>query len=250
MLSGGFFIARAWREEYKGGIYHVIAKGNNKEYIFKESVDKGYFIKQLKEYSKIMGYTVYGYVLMGNHYHLIIQTKDKKLQEIMHQINNKYSKYFNGKYNRVGHVFQGRYKAVLVQDERYILKLLRYIHQNPVRAGMCNRVSEYKWSSDIFYRKYINSFVDILVILEILDKNETQAVKKYMEFMAVEEQDNYSKPNAIGEEAYCIMCESRKRVKQRKGLDEILIETGVSLDDYQKIKSASRKRALTEYKLK
>lgn len=93
----------------------------------KESIDKGYFIKQLKEYSKIMGYTIYGFALMDNHYHLIIQTMDKRLQEAMHRINNKYSKYFNNKYNRVGHVFQGKYKAVPVQDERYILKLLRYI---------------------------------------------------------------------------------------------------------------------------
>ncbi|MGB7606741.1 MAG: transposase [Lutisporaceae bacterium] len=81
-------MARAWREEYKGGIYHVIARGNNKEYIFKESIDKGYFIKLLKEHYITMGYTVYGYVLMDNHYHLVIQTFDKKLQEIMHQINN------------------------------------------------------------------------------------------------------------------------------------------------------------------
>ncbi len=77
-----------------------------------------------------MGYTVYGYVLMDDHYHLVIQTFDKKLQEIMHQINNKYSKYFNNKYKRVGHVFQGRYKVILVQDERYILKLIIYIHKN------------------------------------------------------------------------------------------------------------------------
>ncbi|MGE5632721.1 MAG: hypothetical protein ACM3TR_16765 [Caulobacteraceae bacterium] len=78
-------MGRPWREEYQGGIYHMIARGNNKEYIFKESIDKGYFIKQLKECSEVMG-------LMDNHYHIIIQTLCKKLQEIMHQINNKYSK--------------------------------------------------------------------------------------------------------------------------------------------------------------
>ncbi len=66
-------MGRPWREEYKGGIYHVIARGNNKEYIFKESIDKGYFIKQLKESGITMGYMVYGYVLMDNHYHIIIQ---------------------------------------------------------------------------------------------------------------------------------------------------------------------------------
>ena len=155
-------MGRPWREEYKGGIYHVIARGNNKEYIFKEDIDKGYFIKQLKESIEGMNYRIFGYILMDNHYHILIQTMDKKLQEIMHQINNKYSKYFNAKYKRVGHVFQGRYKATLVQDERYLIWVLRYIHQNPVQAGICQTVSEYKWSSDIFYRRGIKGFVNVV----------------------------------------------------------------------------------------
>jgi len=243
-------MARAWREEYRGGIYHVIARGNNKEYIFKESIDKGYFIRQLKECSVAMGYRVYGYVLMDNHYHVIIQTLDKKLQEIMHQINNKYSKYFNGKYKRVGHVFQGRYKAVLVQDERYMLKLLRYLHQNPVRAGLCKLVRDYKWSSDIYYRKNIRSFVNTKIILEMLDKDITNATRVYKEFMDEPEEENYSRLDTIGEEAYVILCSSRREEKQRKRLDEILFDTGVSITEYEHIKAGSRKRSLTEYKLR
>lgn len=99
-----------------------------------------------------MNYSIFGYVLMDNHYHILIQTMDKKLQEIMHQINNKYSKYFNCKYKRVGHVFQGRYESIIVQDERYLLGVIRYIHQNPTKANICHTVDEYKWSSDVFYR--------------------------------------------------------------------------------------------------
>lgn len=98
-------MGRTWREEYKGGIYHVIARGNNKEFIFKESIDKGYFIKLIKHALDGMGYQIFGFVLMDNHYHIIIQTLDKKLQEVMHQTNDIYSKYFNSKYKRVGHVF-------------------------------------------------------------------------------------------------------------------------------------------------
>jgi REP element-mobilizing transposase RayT len=105
-------MGRNWREEYRGGIYHVIARGNNKEYIFKEDIDKGYFIKLLKDNCSVMGYQIFGYVLMDNHYHIAIQPMNKKFREIMHQINNKYSKYFNYKYKRVGHVFQRRYKSV------------------------------------------------------------------------------------------------------------------------------------------
>lgn len=242
-------MGRPWREEYKGGIYHVIARGNNREYIFRESIDKGYLVKQMKECSMSMGCRVYGYVLMDNHYHIIIQTLDKKLQEIMHQLNNKYSKYFNGKYKRVGHVFQGRYKAVLVQDERYMLKLLRYVHQNPVRAGICKKVEEYKWSSDIYYRKNIKGIVNTGVIYEMLDKHIGSAIEKYKEFMDELEVENYSKLGAIGEEAYQIMCLSRREEMQRKSLDDILAETGVSTEYYNLIKTGSRKRKLTEFKI-
>ncbi len=205
-------------------------------------------IKLLKEHYITMGYTVYGYVIMDNHYHLVIQTFDKKLQEIMHQINNKYSKYFNNKYKRVGHVFQGRYKAILVQDERYILKLIRYIYKNPVRAGICRSMEDYKWSSDIYYRKNIKSFIYTAISLEMFDKNIENAVKAYKEFMKEEEETEYSKLDKIGEEAYQILCKSKKEAKQRKRLDEILIEAAETIEIFQLIKTGSRKRILTEYK--
>lgn len=242
-------MGRPWREEYKGGIYHVIARGNNKEYIFKEDIDKGYFIKQLKESIDGMNYRIFGYVLMDNHYHILIQTMDKKLQEIMHQINNKYSKYFNAKYKRIGHVFQGRYKAILVQDERYLIWVLRYIHQNPVQAGICETVSGYKWGSDVFYRRGIKGFVNVDIVLNMLDTDRNKAVKKYMELMSEREEKDYEKEKIIGDEAYQLMCLSRRKTEERKRLDEILIETGISEEDYALVKSGSRKRRLTQYKL-
>ena len=242
-------MGRPWREEYKGGIYHVIARGNNKGYIFKESIDKGYFIKQIKETVEGMGYKVFGFVLMDNHYHIIIQTLDKKLQEIMHQINNKYSKYFNNKYERVGHVFQGRYKAVLVQDERYLEELLRYVHQNPIEAYICKSVEKYKWSSDIFYRKNIKGFVCIDVVLDMLDKDRKAAIKKYRELMTEKVDNEYESVKVIGDEAYKIMCMSRNQDEARKRLDEILIDTGIGMEDYYLVKAGSRKRSLTAYKL-
>lgn len=242
-------MGRPWREEYKGGIYHVIARGNNKEYIFKEDIDKGYFIKQIKETVEGMGYQVFGFALMDSHYHIIIQTLNKKLQEVMHQINNKYSKYFNSKYKRVGHVFQGRYKAILVQDERYLLGLLRYIHQNPVQANICTKVEDYKWSSDIFYRKSIKGFVNIDTVLKMLDKDEKEAVNKYEELMLEKEEQDYEKLRVIGDEAYQLMCSSKRKSLDRKRLDEILIDTGISVEDYALVKAGVRKRNLTVYKL-
>lgn len=124
----------------------------------------------------------------------------------------------------MSYAFQGRYKAVLVQDERYMLKLLRYVHQNPVRAGISKLVEEYRWSSDIYYRNNIKSFINTKMIYEILDKNIESAIQKYKEFMDGPEEENYSKLETIGDEAYQVMCSSRKEQKNRKRLDEILIK--------------------------
>ena len=90
------------RIEYNGGIYHVISRGNNREHILKESFDKQYFIDQVKEFKNPLGLKIFGYVIMDNHYHLLLQTTNKPLHTIMHQLNNRYSKYFNKKYLRFG----------------------------------------------------------------------------------------------------------------------------------------------------
>ena len=167
----------------------------------------------------------------------------------MHQINNNYSKYFNGKYKRVGHVFQGRYKAILVQDERYLKGLLRYVYQNPVQARLCKEVGEYKWSSDVFYRKGIKGFVDVDIVLNMLDMDRAEAVKQYIGFTREKEEQDFEKLKVIGDDAYQVMCKSRNKINERKPLDSILRETGISEEDYQLIKRGSRKRGLTVYKL-
>lgn len=243
-------VGRSNRIEVKNGIYHVISRGNNREYIFKEAIDKGYFIKTVKEAVDGLCVNVYGYVLMDNHYHLLLQTFDKKLQDIMHQVNNKYSKYFNYKYKRVGHVFQGRYKSIIVQDERYLLSVVRYIHRNPISAGICSKVDDYRWSSDIYYRKALKGFINIDIILRMLAENRNDAVEKYAEFMKYdsETEDHCETTDIIGEEAYEIMLTPRKQQPNRKRLDEILIDTGVSNTEYEQIKKGARSRNLVHYK--
>ena len=136
-------MGRKTRLEYEGGIYHVIGRGNNRESIFKHDALKAYLINLLYEYKVPMKYKIIGYTFMDNHYHFILQTNDKPLQKIMHCINNRYSKYYNWTYSRTGHVMERRYKSIPVQDESYLLVLLRYVHNNPVRAGMCSHMSEY-----------------------------------------------------------------------------------------------------------
>ncbi len=148
---------RRHRIEYDGAVYHVIQRSSNREMIFGKVSDKECFIDLLAGYKKKLGFRLFGYVLMDNHYHLLLQTGAIPLSKIMQRINFRYSKFFNQKYNRHGHVFGGRYKAGLVQDESYLFAILRYIHQNPVQAGICKQVNDYKWSSDPAYRKNVES---------------------------------------------------------------------------------------------
>jgi REP element-mobilizing transposase RayT len=250
-FKGGDILGRPTRADHKGGIYHVIARGNNKEFIFLDEKDKGYFISVLKKDTITMGCKVYGYVLMSNHYHIIMQTLDKKLQEIMHKINNKYSKYFNLKYERVGHVFQGRYKSSIVQDESYMFHVLRYVHQNPVAAGLCKAVQDYKWSSDRYYRRGLDGFVDTSLVIEMLSNDLIEARKKYTAFIDAGNDECFEDVDIVGDEAFKILYESKKKqTQERKTLDEILKDTGLSTEEFNLIKMRSKKRSLTIFKMK
>jgi REP element-mobilizing transposase RayT len=242
-------MGRKPRLEEEGGIYHVIQRGNNREYIFNDDMDKDYLIGQFCLLCGITGCHVYGFVIMGNHYHLVLKTSTEPLQSVMHRLNLRYSKYYNREHEHTGHVFQGRYKAIPVSDERYILSLVRYLHQNPVRAGICKRVEEYRWSSDSFYRENNNDWVDTDLVLDILSDNRKTSVKEYIDFMSDEEGGDYESIDVIGD-----ILESRSAVIREgeksglENLDNILLATGVNEQDFNQIKNGSRKRNLTVYK--
>jgi len=246
-------LGRNPRIEYDGGIYHVISRGNNREYIFKESLDKQFFIDQLKEQKNPLGFKLFGYVFMDNHYHLLLQTTNKPLHTIMHKLNSKYSKYFNKQHSRSGHVFEGRYKAILVLDERYLFELVRYLHQNPVRAKMCSTVNEYPWSSDVFYRNNDESLVDIGLVLDILSKVRSVAIKMYIQCIDQVSDDtvNYETAIAIGDdEAEPVSSPSREKCDVRRTLAELLLLSGANPQDVLLLEQGSRKRHLTPYKIK
>lgn len=242
-------MGRKPRVEYEGAIYHVIQRGNNREYIFDNCNDKEFLLKDILSRKNYMKFRLFGYVIMSNHYHLLLQTMDmdNTLNKIMHRINNRYSKYYNKRHGRTGHVFGERYKAIPVQDDSYLLTLLRYIHQNPVRAGICKRVKEYEWSSDCFYRKGNEKELDIKVILDTISKDRNLAIKQYKEFME-EIDDTEYKEDKVGKEAFRLVVGKRSPVVVRKRLDEILIDTGVSDLEYKLIKEGSRKRSLKGFK--
>jgi putative transposase len=145
-------MGRPVRIEYAGALYHITSRGNERKKIFLDVEDRIRFMNLLREYHDRYGIRIHSYVLMDNHYHLILETPMGNLLKVMHGINGGYTGYFNRKYKRVGHLFQGRYKAILVEKESYLVPLSRYVHLNPVRAGLARRPEGYRWSS---YRGYI-----------------------------------------------------------------------------------------------
>jgi len=169
-------MARALRIKYKNALYHITSRGNERRNIFADDPDRDFFLKTLKESLNTYNVILYSYVLMSNHFHLLLETPLANLSEFMRQFNITYTSYYNRKYNRVGHLYQGRYKSILVQKDNYLHILSRYIHLNPVRVVKMENVPlsekekylrHFKWSS---LKGYINknnpqSFVDYQTIL-------------------------------------------------------------------------------------
>ncbi len=135
-----------------GCVYHVTARGNERRPIFRETRDREDYLARLATYRERFGFALLAFCLMDNHVHLAVERGETPLSTIMHALQSSYSQSFNRRHARVGHLFQGRYRAFLVQTDLYLAALLRYIHLNPVRAGIVRRAAAYRWSSDRFYR--------------------------------------------------------------------------------------------------
>lgn len=172
---------RTARSRSETDIYHVMARGNGKQEIFIDRLDHQYFLKLLRERKADHGSALYAYCLMGNHYHLLI--KESRLSEFCKHLNQTYAHYFNAKHETVGHVFQGRYKSYPVEDVDYLLCVLRYIHNNPVKAKMVERPGAYPWSS---HRDYLQGrgLADTGPILQRFDEDPDRALEGFKTFMA------------------------------------------------------------------
>lgn len=144
-------MARSLRIEFPGAYYHVTSRGNERKNIFKDSRDRKQFLSYLRSAYLRYKAVIHAYCLMSNHYHILIGTPKGNLSKIMHHINGAYTTYFNIRHQRTGHLFQGRYKAILVDADAYAGELSRYIHLNPVKAGLVDIPEKYEWSSYAYY---------------------------------------------------------------------------------------------------
>lgn len=184
-------MARPLRIEYEGAIYHVTARGNERSKIFFTKRDYQKFREYLAEAKSKFDFNLHAYVQMTNHYHLIIETPNKNLGKIMHYLNGSYTTYINTKRKRSGHLFQGRYKAILVDKDSYLLELSRYLHLNPLRAKMVERPEQYGHSS---YASYISDRKDAMLTHEMIlgmlpggEDNSRQQYRAYVESALGEE---------------------------------------------------------------
>ncbi len=140
-------MARPLRVELAGALWHVTCRGNERREIFRDDADRYAFLGILAEAVEKFVWTLHAYVLMGNHYHLLLETPECNLTRGMHRINGIYSQRFNRRHGRVGHLLQGRFKAILVEKERHLLELVRYVVLNPVRAGLAIDAAGWRWSN-------------------------------------------------------------------------------------------------------
>ena len=178
-------MSRPMRIEYPGAIYHITSRGNEKGDIFYESSDRSNFLCILADVIKRYNWLCHSYCLMSNHYHLLVETLEANLSSGMRQLNGVYSQQFNFNHERVGHLFQGRYKSIIVERESYLLELCRYIVLNPVRSNMVSKPEDYQWSSYRFTTSLQEcpGFLNTDWLLKQFGDKPAIACKKYIEFV-------------------------------------------------------------------
>lgn len=209
-------MTRPLRIEFLNAYYHVTARGNERKKIFRSDEDREQFFIYIETSSERFGAVFHCYCLMDNHYHFFLQTPLGNLSQIMHYVNTSYTVYFNRRYKRVGHLFQGRYKAILVEPDSYAMELSRYIHLNPVHAKVVKRADDYLWSS---YRHYLNQqekplWLKVDFILNYFGKEKPERIQYYQTF--VEELIGKKYENPLKEVVSSILLGSEKFINKIK----------------------------------
>lgn len=162
---------RQARKKSRTGIYHIMLRGINRQQIFEDSEDYNKFLQILEECKAISEFEIFAYCLMSNHIHLLLKEDKEPIEQIMKRITTRFVYWYNIKYQRVGHLFQDRFKSESVENDEYFLTVIRYIHQNPVKAGICKKLQDYTFSS---YNEFFKNqtFIDCDFVLDMIEKND------------------------------------------------------------------------------
>ena len=219
---------RQARIKSESGIYHIMIRGINRQSIFEDDEDCEKFFQTLKSYKEKCGYQIYAYCFMGNHIHLLLKVGADPLEQIMRRICGSYVYWFNRKYERVGNLFQDRFKSEPVENDAYLLTVVRYIHQNPIQAGIIKDISKYKWSS---YNDYIEikGLIDTTFVYSLFDEDKKTAADLFKKYMNELQEDN------------CLEMEDKHRVTDQSARE--LIKKTYGLTSSQAIQGLeARKR--------
>jgi len=177
-------MARKPRIHFPGALYHVISRGNRRQGVFLDEKDLQRFLTYLSDCKNRFPFRLYAYALMKNHLHLLIEVEEIPLSRIIQSLLFGYARYFNRRYGEVGHLFQGRYKAILCDKDAYLLELVRYIHLNPVRAKIVRGPEDYVWTGHLSYLgKGGKGLIDEGFVLDQLSGNRSLGRRRYRQFV-------------------------------------------------------------------
>lgn len=179
---------RTPRQKSESGIYHVMMRGVNKQIIFNDEEDKHRFLLILKQYKELNKYIVYSYCLMDNHIHILMKEAEDNISNSIQRISSSYVWWYNNKYERTGHLFQSRFKSEVVNTDGYLLTVMRYIHNNPIKAGIISNLKQYQWSS---YNEYISTenIIDKEFVLSLFSDNQKTSIGLFKDFHCENDKD-------------------------------------------------------------
>ena len=249
-------MARKTRIHFPGALYHVISRGNQRQDIFLDDRDRTVYLSYLSEYKVRYCIQLYAYSLMRNHVHLLLEVSAIPLNRFMQSLLFRYARYFNRRYGKVGHLFQGRYRAILCDKDAYLLELVRYIHFNPVRAKAVKDPEGYLWTSHMSYLgKGKEGPVDADLVLGQFGENRSLGRRKYREFILEEvssgHQEKFYKvkdQRYLGDESFINRVESETKGKENVVYDipieviarEVSKASGVAIDQLYSLTSVRK----------
>ena len=257
-------MSRPPRVEFPGALYHVTVRGNERKAVFRDDADRELYLRRLGHYRERYEFRLIAYCLMTNHVHLALETGEAPLSRVIHGLQSSYTQAFNRRHQRSGHLFQGRYKAFLVDADRYFLALLRYIHCNPLEARLTERVEDYVWSSDRFYRRgRAPEWFDLDRGYFLMGARRGAGARRYRDLMGNAETERYDEIGSVaqtfkGDEVFAAAVMQRVEVPEliRRSLRVEQVARGVADDlglDLPSLRTpsrraeASRARAMTAY---
>jgi len=229
-------MARSARKRSESGIYHVVTRGNNKQDIFLDDDDRQQYYMVIAKAKQNSDFSLFAYCFMKNHVHLLIKENLESVSDVMRRIGSSYVYRFNLKYERVGYLFQDRYKSEPVLDDSYFSTVLRYIHRNPVKAGLVDKVGAYPWSS---YREYTSGrgITDQQFALKLFSQNSAKAIQQFQDY------------HQHGNDDHCLDIELIDKLSENEAIDAIFEVFQVeSIAELTNLDKKSKREALKNLK--